>query len=65
MKLIVNGETVEAQAKSLAALLTELGYESDWIATAVNGDVVAAGQRKATALAEGDRVEVLTPRQGG
>lgn len=65
MKLIVNGETVEAQATSLAALLTELGYEGDWIATAVNGDVVAAGQRKALSLTEGDRVEVLTPRQGG
>jgi sulfur carrier protein len=65
MKLIVNGETVETEANSLAALLAELGYNGDWIATAVNGEVVAAGHRLETPLAEGDRIEVLTPRQGG
>lgn len=65
MKLIVNGETVEARAPNLAALLAELGYEGDWIATAVNGEIVTAGRRQETPVAEGDRVEVLTPRQGG
>jgi sulfur carrier protein len=65
MKLIVNGETLEAQASNLAALLTELGYEGAWIATAVNNEVVASGKREATPLADGDRIEVLTPRQGG
>jgi len=65
MKLIVNGETLDAEAGNLAALLAELGYEGDWIATAVNGEVVASRQREATPLADGDRIEVLTPRQGG
>ena len=65
MKLIVNGETVETEANSLAALLAELGYKAEWIATAVNGEVVTAGHRQETPLAEGDRIEVLTPRQGG
>lgn len=65
MKLIVNGETLEAQSSNLAQLLAELGYEGEWIATAVNGEVVASRRRQETALADGDRVEVLTPRQGG
>lgn len=65
MKLIVNGETREAQATNLAGLLDELGYEGEWIATAVNGAVVTSRQRETTPLADGDRVEVLTPRQGG
>jgi sulfur carrier protein len=65
MKLIVNGEMLEAEATNLAALLDELGYEGKWMATALNGEVVTGAQRQATALAENDRVEVLTPRQGG
>jgi sulfur carrier protein len=65
MRLIVNGETFEAQSSNLAALLAELGYEGEWIATAVNGEVVVSRERRQTQLADGDRVEVLTPRQGG
>jgi sulfur carrier protein len=65
MKLVVNGEALEARSSNLAALLDELGYEGEWIATAVNGAVVTGRQRQATPLAEGDRIEILTPRQGG
>ena len=65
MKVIVNGESLEAQAVTLADLLVELGYESDWIATAINGELVAGDRRDVTTLADGDRVEVLAPRQGG
>lgn len=65
MKIIVNGEALEAQSETLAELLAELGYENDWIATAVNGELVAGDRREATTLADGDRVEVLSPRQGG
>jgi len=35
------------------------------VAVAVNGEVVPRGQWPATALAAGDRVEVLTAAQGG
>ncbi len=35
------------------------------VATAVNGEFVALGVRPRTRLAEGDRVEVLAPMQGG
>ena len=65
MKIVVNGESLRAQASDLAALLVELDYEPALVATAVNETFVRAKEREATALREGDRVEILTPRQGG
>jgi sulfur carrier protein len=65
MKIAVNGEAHEAQAATLAALLSELGYDSALVATAVNENFVRAKDRDACALKEGDRIEVLSPRQGG
>ncbi|MDX8449851.1 sulfur carrier protein ThiS [Mesorhizobium captivum] len=65
MKLIVNGEALEAKATTLDALLKELDYEGSWLATALNGDVVPAAKRPEFQLSEGDRIEILSPMQGG
>ncbi len=65
MRVIVNGETREAAAATLAGLLAELAFEGAWLSTAVNGDFVPAGERKLCMLRDGDRVEVLSPMQGG
>jgi sulfur carrier protein len=65
MKIVVNGEALEAQSHTLAGLLAELGYEEGWYATALNCEVVTRQQRASTSLADGDRIEILTPRQGG
>ena len=65
MKIVVNGEPHEVQADNLAALLSELEYSGELVATALNGDFVRAKQRAETRLAQDDRVEILTPRQGG
>ena len=65
MKIVVNGEIFEAQSSDLNALLNELDYEPALVATAVNETFVRAKERSATPLREGDRVEILTPRQGG
>jgi sulfur carrier protein len=65
MKLIINGEMREVSAATLAALLTELDYEGNWLATAHNGEVVPARERSGCRLSEGDRVEVLSPMKGG
>jgi sulfur carrier protein len=65
MKILVNGVWRETVARELAALLDELSYAETVVATAVNGEFVAASVRAHTALSEGDRVEVLTPVQGG
>jgi sulfur carrier protein len=65
MKVVVNGEAREVKSQTLAGLLTELGYEEGWYATALNSEVVVRQQRTSKAIADGDRIEILTPRQGG
>ncbi len=65
MRILVNGAWRETVAPELSGLLAELGYSGAVVATAVNGEFVAAGARAETALVEGDRVEVLAPMQGG
>lgn len=65
MKLVVNGQPLEAKAVTLTALLDELGYEDATVATAVNGDFVPAHTRHETRVANDDRVEILAPMKGG
>lgn len=65
MKLTINGECHEIAAATLAALLTELDYGGNWLATALNGEVVPASERDRCALTEGDRIEILAPMKGG
>lgn len=65
MRILVNGVWRETASPELAATLEELGYGGRVVATAVNGEFVAAEARRRTALAEGDRLEVLAPMQGG
>ncbi|EKF61180.1 MAG: sulfur carrier protein ThiS [Agrobacterium albertimagni] len=65
MKLIVNGDALELEAASLADLLLKLDYEGDWLATAVNGELVHREERAAHPLNDGDRIEILSPMQGG
>ena len=65
MKILVNGAWREIAGAELAAVLEELGFGERVVATAVNGEFVAASARARTALAEGDRLEVLAPMQGG
>ena len=65
MRITVNGEERDVAAATLEAALTELGYGSLRVATAVDGDFVPAGRRGARALAEGSAVEILAPMQGG
>jgi sulfur carrier protein len=65
MTLLLNGQPQEVAARTLAEALAELGYAGKVVATAVNGDFVAARRRDAVLLAEGDRIEVVAPMQGG
>lgn len=65
MKLIVNGQPLEARAVTLTALLDELGYEDATIATAVNGDFVPTSCRADTKVNDNDRIEILAPMKGG
>ena len=65
MKILVNGAWRDTQSAELTRALEELGYGSTVVSTAVNGEFVAASQRAHTVLADGDRLEVLAPMQGG
>ncbi|MEO0822982.1 MAG: sulfur carrier protein ThiS [Pseudomonadota bacterium] len=65
MRIVLNGEPAELRATVLDAALEELGYGGATVATAVNESFVPATARAATRLAEGDRLEIVAPRQGG
>ncbi|MFD4634317.1 sulfur carrier protein ThiS [Streptomyces sp. NPDC058284] len=62
----LNGEVREvASGTTLDALVATLSSAHSGVAAAVNETVVPRAQWSATALADGDRVEVLTAVQGG
>jgi sulfur carrier protein len=63
--LFVNGESREIDATTLAQALEALDFADAKVATALNGEFVPARAREATAVKEGDRIEILAPRQGG
>ncbi|CAM1632470.1 Sulfur carrier ThiS/MoaD-like [Bartonella apihabitans] len=65
MQLFVNGEEKNVGAETLSALLNELDYEGDWLATAVNAELVSESEREDFKLNNGDRIEILSPMQGG
>ena len=65
MRLVINGVEQEIVADTLAAALLRLDYGEARVATALNGEFVPARKRGDTALREGDRVEIVAPRQGG
>ncbi|PKQ12158.1 MAG: thiamine biosynthesis protein ThiS [Alphaproteobacteria bacterium HGW-Alphaproteobacteria-1] len=65
MKIMVNGTAQETAAPTLAALIDEMGLGAAKVATAVNEGFVPASQRAATLLTDGDRIEIVAPRQGG
>ena len=65
MKVSINGEMREVSAARLSEVLAELGLGDAKVATAVNGEFVPAAHRADTVLADGDRVEIVAPQQGG
>ena len=65
MTFIINGEEQQVVAATLADLLISLDYEGDWLATAVNGELVHREDRPGFVLSDRDRVEILSPMQGG
>lgn len=64
-EITVNGARLASAAETLAALVAEQGYGEGKVATAVNGDFVADRMRAATLLSDGDRIEIVSVRQGG
>jgi sulfur carrier protein len=65
MKIVVNGENREIETGTLSGALEALDYADAKVATALNGEFVPARLREATPVKDGDRIEILAPRQGG
>lgn len=69
MKLQINGEDREFQPASapftLAALVESLGMKADRVAVELNRDIVPRDRWAATAINEGDRLEVVHFVGGG
>jgi sulfur carrier protein len=65
MVLTINGEHQEVAATKIPALLQELDYDAEFLVVAVNQDVVQRRRWDEVELKAGDRIEILTPRQGG
>ncbi|MGA8172191.1 MAG: sulfur carrier protein ThiS [Methylocystis sp.] len=65
MRIRVNGLERDVAARTLNAVLEELGYEEQLIATALNQEFVRAKDRGETLLREGDALEIVAPKQGG
>ncbi len=65
MKIEINGQPQQVEATTLAALVAELALETTRVATALNGRFIPSSARDAQPLTEGDRIEILSPMQGG
>ncbi|MEM6329492.1 MAG: sulfur carrier protein ThiS [Planctomycetota bacterium] len=66
MKVTVNGQPREVPAGcTVAGLLEELGIRVKHVAVERNREVVPRADHAATALAEGDELEVVTLVGGG
>lgn len=63
IELMVNGERRETRAETLSDFIEEFGQTR--VATAVNGIFVPQRERGERKLQPGDRIEVLSARQGG
>lgn len=65
LKISLNGAPVSTRTATLTEFLIEQGFGNRKVATAINGEFVTERARAATPLSSGDRIEVLSARQGG
>lgn len=63
--LILNGAPIRSAARTLADVVAAFSVGDARVATAVNEAFVAASDRASTKLEDGDRIEIVTARQGG
>jgi sulfur carrier protein len=65
LRITVNGEVTDTDARTLGELIARLGFQESAVATARNGDFVPRGARAETPLEPDDKIEIVAPRQGG
>lgn len=65
MRIQVNGEHREVEAATILALVEELGLDVRKVAVERNLEIVPRSLHAATALADGDRIELVQFVGGG
>lgn len=65
MKIFINGEEFNTQTINLEKLMLEQNFTQNWLASAVNSNLVKKQDRANYNLKEGDKIEILSPMQGG
>ncbi len=61
----INGASVDAAGKTIAAYLTEAGYPLQYIAVERNLEIVPKAQYDSTILCDGDHIEIVRFVGGG
>jgi sulfur carrier protein len=66
MRISVNGDQKQIQdAKTVAALVAELGLEPSMVLVEHNGTALRRTEWASAALSDGDRIEILQVAAGG
>ena len=66
MQILLNGEARQLdEGTTVSALLDTLGYTGKRLAVERNGEIVPKSQHGATALADGDQLEIVVAVGGG
>ncbi len=65
VRLTINGEAREIAASTVARLVGELGLDPRKVAVERNLEIVPKSQFEATALSDGDRIEIVHFIGGG
>lgn len=67
MKVEINGKPVDVSGEEvrLVELMQRFGYPTEYVAVAINLECVPRSQFGTTIVHDKDRVEVLSPHQGG
>ena len=65
MKLTLNGQTHETDARTVADLIAERGLVGQAVAVELNQQVVPKKQHDQTPLSDGDQIELVTLVGGG
>ncbi|MEZ3498313.1 sulfur carrier protein ThiS [Pantoea sp. KPR_PJ] len=65
MQIELNGQLIDTDAQTVAALLNERQIDAACVASAFNGQFLPRSQYESQRLVAGCRLEVLSPMQGG
>lgn len=63
--LIINGDSKQVDAHTLAELVEKLGMKSDRVAIELNREIVSRAEWAETKLSDGDRLEIVHFVGGG